>query len=256
MMDPSAWTAARPAAAPANLTRSRARERALAGLCVALLHVLFLWLLNVAMPLETPDIEASSGPLPALTWVSVPIPGELQGRAVGEPNPAPRSQAIHESSQARHGYGTTGRSAGARPRINQATTGSARAEGQAPSGGDQFQLRNARTGAPASDTPAVAAPAPPSGTATDNNAVAEGAKIDWQAAAEQVAREIAGRYSNLDANGPGSGAAGSAPSGLVADGSRTGGRPECGKVYSGAAILGTGMWQYDGRGDNGCEWRR
>ena len=87
------------------------------------------------------------------------------------------------------------------------------------------------------------------------SSAADGGAVDWRTAAQRIAREIASRYSNVDADGSGTGADGHAPRGLFADGSNGDGRPDCGKIYSGAAILGTGLWQYDGDPQHGCEWR-
>ena len=89
-----------------------------------------------------------------------------------------------------------------------------------------------------------------------NLGAVEGAPMDWEAAKERVAREVARRYSNVDADGEAVGADGRAPTGLMADGDATSGRPDCGKIYSGAAIIGSGLWQYDGNPNQRCEWRR
>ena len=228
----------------------RPRDRAVVlALCV-LLHLVLFWLLNApapnrayAVPLDDATFE------PAVVWIPVSTPGELEGRALGPPT-AQRRERPNPIPIAIHGqHGEVGKAPNGAPSGNQLARSSGNTHGDdggpAQAESDPLATPDPK---PAESTPA--ATASPAGTGA-----APGAPIDWEAARERVAREIARRYSAVDDDGDAVGADGRSPSGLMAEGDGTG-RPNCGKIYSGSAILGNGMYQYDGDPQHGCEWRR
>lgn len=249
--DPAIPAGVFPTRVPANLTRSGRRERAVAWVACALLHVALIWLLNDGPPpnsIYVPERLAAVEPVPV--WLPVVTPGEFAGRAIGPPMAARRQRPLEQAVPLIGAHGEVGRapSGGPSGHTHNRTSGTTQgtAGGPARAAVDPFVAPDARA---AESTPApVASP--------DGPGAAEGAPIDWEAAKARVAREVARRYSNVDADGEAVGADGRATSGLMADGDGSSGRPDCGKIYSGAAIIGSGLWQYDGNPDQRCEWRR
>jgi hypothetical protein len=217
------------AAFAANPTRCRPAERlALLAVC-ALLHLLFVQLL-----LDTQRDQyrrASAPPVPRVAFVSLrgDTPGAFSPRMLALVDRHLESRPRGHDVAGRRVHGAIG--AASIPPPPAARTSVATPEQAHVAIGVAIQP------APAADLPAASA------------------AIDWEAAEHEVARQIASRFSNQPTDALEGAAAGQSSRGMLADGTQRAGLPDCGKIYSGAAILGFGLWQYDGLGDQGCVWR-